>query len=261
MSELAVVLSQTRYSLISLRRNKRAWIFTVIFPVILLVLFAGVFGSDDTTTVGGTQVSLDAYFTAGMMAYALTGACFTTLAITLTSQRESGLLKRFRGTPIPSWTFIVSQILRSLVLVVIMVVVLGLVAHFAYGVDFPIDTFGALVLYLVLGTATMCTLGIALTAVTPSAEAASAIAPFGVVILSFISGVFIPVDQLPNWLVDVGRVFPLAHLAEGLQTALAPTTTGSALDAENIAVLAGWGIAGLIVAARYFRWEPQTARG
>ena len=95
---------------------------------------------------------------------------------------------------------------------------------------------------------------------TPSAEAASTIAPFAGVLLGFISGVWIPVDELPDWLVEVGRVFPLAHLAESLQRALADPSLGTGLTGENIAVLAAWGIAGLIVAARGFRWEPQAHR-
>ncbi len=262
MSDVTVVLSQTRYSLLSLSRNKQAVIFTIVFPIVLYVLFSSIFGGDDTTDVPGAgTLELNAYYAAGMIAYALTGAAFTTLAITLTTSRESGLLKRFRGTPVPSWTFIVSLILRSLVLVALMVVAIGLVAHFAYDVDFSGAAVGGLVVYLVLGTFTFCCLGVALTTVTTSTEAASAIAPFSVVILSFISGVFIPVEELPQWLVDVGKVFPLAHLATGLQTVLSPSTTGWGLSWENIAILAGWGIAGLIVSARYFRWEPRIARG
>lgn len=262
MSAVAVVLNQTRYSLLSLSRNKQAVIFTIVFPIVLFVLFSSIFGGDDTTRIpGGGGLELNAYFAAGMIAYALTGASFTTLAITLTTYRESGLLKRYRGTPVPAWTFIVSLILRSLVLVALMVVALGLVAHFAYDVDFGAAAVGGLVVYLVLGTFTFCCLGVALTTVTTSTEAASAIAPFSIVILSFISGVFIPVEELPNWLVEIGEVFPLAHLATGLQTVLAPGTTGSGLNGENVAILAGWGIAGLVVSARFFAWEPKLARG
>jgi ABC-2 type transport system permease protein len=78
------------------------------------------------------------------------------------------------------------------------------------------------------------------------------------VILAFVSGVFIPVNSLPNWLEDLGRVFPLAHLAEGLQRCFLPHT-GSALDGTNVAVLAAWGVAGLAAAVRTFRWDPQGA--
>jgi ABC-2 type transport system permease protein len=262
VSAAAVVLSQARYSLISLSRNKQAVIFTIVFPIVLYVLFSSIFGGSDTTAVPGAgRVELNAYFVAGMIAYALASASFTTLAITLTTYRESGLLKRYRGTPVPAWTFILSLIVRSLVLVALMVIALGLVAYLAYDVDFGAAAIGGIVVYLVLGTFTFCSLGVALTTVATSTEAASAIAPFSVVILSFISGVFIPVQELPNWLVNLGKVFPLAHLATGLQTVLSPATSGFGLDGDDVAVLAGWGVVGLLVAARFFAWEPKLARG
>ena len=96
---------------------------------------------------------------------------------------------------------------------------------------------------------------------TPTAEAASTIASFAGVLLGFISGVWIPVDQMPDWLVEVGRIFPLPHLAESLQRAVTDPSLGTGLTGENVAVLAAWGIAGPIVAARGFRWEPQAHRG
>ena len=262
MSDLAVILHQSRYSLLSVSRDKQAVIFTIVFPIILYVLFASIFGGSDTTDVpGGATLELDAYYAAGMIAYALTAASYTTLAITLTTYRESGLLKRYRGTPVPAWTFIASLVLRSLALVALMVIALGLVAHFAYGVEFRAGSIAGLLVYLVLGTFTFCCLGVALTTFARSTEAASAIAPFSVVILSFISGVFIPIDQIPSWLADIGKIFPLAHLATGLQTALSPSSSGTGLSAENVGVLVGWGIVGLLVAARTFRWEPRLARG
>lgn len=134
------------------------------------------------------------------------------------------------------------------------------VGAIAYGVPIPGSTFPAFVLYVALGTATLCALGIALTAFTPTPDAASTIAPFCVVLLAFISGVWIPVDQLPHWLESVGKLFPLYHLALGLQTTLAPEAKGSGLDGGNVAVLAAWALAGAWIAARRFRWEPQVAR-
>jgi ABC-2 type transport system permease protein len=73
-------------------------------------------------------------------------------------------------------------------------------------------------------------------------------------VLALISGIFVGVDQLPSWLADVARVFPVYHLTSGLQTALG----GGSLDAGNAAVLALWGLGGIAVAARRFRWEPQA---
>jgi ABC-2 type transport system permease protein len=263
VGDVGLVLLQTRYGLKILTRNPRVIVFTIAFPVVLLVLFNAIFatGDDATTELAGTDISIDAYFTAGIIAYAIMMSSFSTLAIGLTTQRESGVLKRMRGTPLPSWTFITAQVLRSILLVAAMVVVLLLIGHFAFDVPIPGSRMVGFVIYVALGTATLAALGVALTVVTPTAEAASTIAPFGTVMLSFISGVFIPVETLPNWLEEVGRVFPLAHLAEGLQTTLGVPGGGTGLSGPNVAVLAVWGLAGLVVAARRFKWEPQAARG
>lgn len=261
MSDLALVLRQTKFGLISLTRNPRAVVFSLVFPVVLLVLFNSIFATGDASSTklpGGEGLTLDAYFTAGIIAYAITMSCFSTLAISLTSQRESGQLKRFRGTPMPSWTFMAAQILRSVLMVLLMVVVLVVIGRVAFDVELRGETIPGLVVYVLLGTATMCSLGIALTTLARTADAASTIAPFGAVLVAFISGVFIPVEELPTWLAEVGRVFPLAHLAEGLQTTFSSGASGIGLNAENVAVLAAWGIVALAIAAREFRWEPQA---
>jgi ABC-2 type transport system permease protein len=263
MSDVALVLRQTRYGLLTTARNPRVVVFNVLFPIVLLVLFNSIFasGNDKTTEFSGGEISTDAYFTAGIAAYAIMMSSFSTIAISLTTQRESGQLKRLRGTPMPAWTFIAGQMVRSIVLVVVMVAALLAIGHFAYDVEVRGETLVGFLVYVALGTATMAALGMALTVVAPTADAASTIAPFGAVMLAFVSGVFVPVETLPNWLEEVGRVFPLYHLADGLQTTMASGTTGTGLSGTNVAVLAAWGLGGLITAARHFRWEPQAARG
>lgn len=262
MADVGLALRQTKFGLKSLARNPRAVVFSLVFPVVLLVLFNSIFATGDASSTrlpGGAGLTLDAYFTAGIIAYAIVMSCFSTLAISLTSQRESGQLKRFRGTPMPPWTFMASQIFRSVLMVGLMAVVLLAIGRVAFDVEIPGETLPGLIVYVLLGTATMCSLGIALTTVARTADAASTIAPFGAVLIAFISGVFIPVEELPSWLEEVGRIFPLAHLAEGLQTTFSSSASGVGLNAENVAVLAAWGIVALAVAAREFRWEPQAA--
>lgn len=259
MSDAGLVLRQAGYGLKSLSRNPRALVFTVAFPIVLLLLFGSIFGkgSGGTTRLdGGGRVDADAYLTAGMIAYAIMMACYSSLAITLTTERESGQLKRFRGTPVPAWTFIVARIVRSIVLVTVMAAALLVLARIAFDVHTSAAGFAELAVFTVLGTAAMCALGVAITTVTTTTDSASTIAPFSTVILSFISGVFIPIDQLPDSLVQIGRVFPLAHLAAGLQAAFAGGSVQ--LSGENVGVLALWGAVGIVVAARSFRWEPHA---
>jgi ABC-2 type transport system permease protein len=262
VSDLGLVVRQTAFNLKGFVRNPRALIFTIAMPIILLVLFNSIFasGSKSTSVRGVGSVALAEYYTAGIIAYAIMLAGFSSLLISLTTAREGGLLKRYRGTPMPPWVFLSAQILASVVNIVAMVVVLLAIGHFAYDVTIPTDTLPAFALYVLVGTATMCALGIAMTRFTPTADSAAAIGPFSTVILGFISGAFIPVATLPDWLAQIGRIFPLAHLAEGLQRALIPRLSGgNAFEAQNLAILALWGVASLVVAIRSFRWEPQGA--
>lgn len=257
MSDVGLVLRQAGYGLKSLSRNPRALVFTVAFPIVLLLLFASIFAKSGsgTTNFAGTRIHTDAYFTAGIIAYAIMMACYSSLAITLTTERESGQLKRLRGTPVPAWTFIVARILRCTALVAAMTVALLVLARLAFDVRLSGAGLAELAVFAVLGTAAMCALGIAITTLTTTVDAASSVAPFSTVILSFVSGVFIPTDQLPDALVEVGKVFPLAHLASGLQGAFGQGDVH--LSGENVAVLVLWGAIGIVVAARSFRWEPH----
>jgi ABC-2 type transport system permease protein len=261
MSDLQVVLAQARYGLLTAFRTPRTVVFSIAFPVVMLVMFDAIFtsGSDTVHFAGGT-ISADAYFTAGIAAYAIGLSTFTTLAIGLTYQRESGQLKRLRGTPMPAWTFVAAQLLRSAALTLITVTALMAVGVIAVGVDVAAERVIGLVVYLTLGIAVFGALGMAVTVFTPTVDSASAVGPFVVVILSFISGVFISVDTLPHWLESVGKVFPLYHVADGLQTCLVTGSGGTGLTAANLTSLALWGLAALVIAIRRFRWEPQAGR-
>jgi ABC-2 type transport system permease protein len=259
VSDVGLAFEQTRFALTGRLRDARALLFTIVLPIVLLVLFNSIFGTKNTTTnVRGAHLALHAYFTAGIIAYAIMLNSFSALLIGITTDREAGRLKRYRGTPMPPWVFLGGEIAANIVVIGVMVVALLVIGSVAYNIRIPTSAYGPLAVYVVLGTAAMCSIGIALTRFTTTADAASAIGPFATVILGFISGTFVPVSQLPGWLEQVGRVFPLAHLAQGLQGTLLPH--GAGLDGTNVAVLAAWGTAGLAVAVRAFRWEPQAAR-
>jgi ABC-2 type transport system permease protein len=259
--ELRLVLIQTRYAILSASRNPRTLVFAVLFPVILLVLFDSIFTSGGAQTVKfqGGRIDVDAYFTGSMAAYAIMLSSFSTVAIALVSQRESGQLKRLRGTPMPAWTFMAAQILRSIAQVTVIVTAMLLIGVLAFGVEIPGERLVGLMAYVALGTACFVALGIALTPFMPTADAASTVGPFAAVILSFISGVFISVDNLPNWLEGIGKAFPLYHLAEGLQSCFVTGAGGTGLTGSNVFSLVVWGSAGIFVAVRRFRWEPQAA--
>jgi ABC-2 type transport system permease protein len=254
MSDVRLVLIQTGYQLVSIARNRRAVVFSLVFPIVLLVMFNSVFvKGSDTVQFDGITINAHTYFTGSMLAYAILLSGFNSLAISLVAQRESGQLKRMRGTPVPAWTFMVATVLRCVATIGLITVVLLALGHFAYDVQISGSAVGDIVLYVVLGIAAMCSAGIAATVLIGDVDSATAALPLIAVVLSLISGIFVSIDQLPTWLADVARVFPVYHLTTGLQTALG----GASFDAGNAAVLALWALAGIAVAARGFRWEPQ----
>jgi ABC-2 type transport system permease protein len=258
VSDMALVLTQTRYALISTSRNPRAVVFSLAFPVILLVMFNEIFVSgSDTTKVAGEVINGQSYFTAGMIAYSMGLLCFTQPLVALTAQRERGQLKRLRGTPVPAWTFIAAQVLRSVLLALLVGGVMLAMGVVFWNVDLTARTVPGVLIMLFLGTGSLCALGVAMTAFTTTEDTASSIGPFAMVMLSFISGIFIPIDQLPSWLQEIGRIFPLYHLTQGLQLTVAGAKSGIGLHANDVASLLLWGIAGLAIASRRFRWEPQ----
>jgi ABC-2 type transport system permease protein len=259
VTDLRFVAVQTRYQLIGLTRNRRALILGLVLPVVLLLMFNSVFVPDngDTTHVAGATIGAHAYFTAAMLAYAILGSAFNQLGIGLVNQRESGQLKRLRGTPVPAWTFVLATVLRVVIVAAAMSVLLLAIGRFAYDVPISAGAIGEIVVYVALGTATLCSVAIAATTLVTDVESASAALPFAAVLLSFISGIFVPVDQLPTWLEDIGRFFPVYDLASGLQTALG-VAGDTALKGSTLLALALWAVAGVAVAARHFRWEPAA---
>jgi ABC-2 type transport system permease protein len=179
-----------------------------------------------------------------------------TLAMTLVIAREDGRLKRGRGTPMPPWVFIAGRIGNSIVVAVLMLALLATIGGLLFGVNVPWDRLPAIVLTLVVGAAAFCCLGIALTTAIPSQDAAAPIVNALLLPLYFLSGVFIPEDQLPSSVIHFADLFPIRHFFDAFFDAYVPAG-GSAVSWDNLAVVAIWGVAGALLAVRFFRWTPR----
>ena len=229
MNDVALASAQARYSLIGFLRTPRAFVFTIVMPLFLLLILNTIF-HHLTRFIGAKTAAI--YYTPAMISYQVILSGFSSLNQTIVSDREAGLLKRFRGTPMPSWIYLTAEIIRTIAVVICTVVVLVLVGVLFYKVQVSADTVISLIVYTVVGTATMCSLGLAVSRVCPTTDAASVFGPFATLILAFISGVFVPVALMPAWMIDIGRVFPLEHLVAGLRTAFT-TSTSTGITIEN----------------------------
>src|ERR1700754_3533 len=197
MSGLALVGHQFRFDQKAFWRNPAAVGFTVFFPVLLLVIFGSIFGSD-TVEVRGGHIDTDTYYVPAIISMAIISSTMQTLAMTLVIAREDGRLKRGRGTPMPAWVFIAGRIGNSIVVTILMLALLAAIGGLLYSVPFPWERLPEMLVTLVIGAASFCCLGIALTAAIPSQDAAAAIVNALLLPLYFLSGVFIPEDQLPD---------------------------------------------------------------
>ncbi len=258
MSAARLVWHQYRYDQRTFWREPAAVFFTVALPLIFLFLFITIFGNEPVEA-GGKEIPGATYYVPGILALAIVSATTVNLAITMTTLRERGTLKRVRSTPLPPWVFMAARLLTSLAVSVLMVVLVTLLGRLVYGVAIPTRTLPGLLLTVVVGTAACCCLGFALTAIIPSENAAPAVTNAVALPLYFFSGVFVPDGVLPRGMQIVGDLFPVKHLFQALLSAFDPLTKGPGIEGVHLLVLAGWGLAGLLVASRTFRWSPRSS--
>jgi ABC-2 type transport system permease protein len=256
MSALALVAHQFRYDQKAFWRNPASVFFTVAFPVVLLLIFATVFGNDTVNVRGGIDTTT--YYVPAIITLSVISATMQSLAMTLVIAREDGRLKRSRGTPMPAWVFIAGRVGNSIVVALMMLVLLAGIGRVLYGVPIPWERLPEIVLTLAVGAASFCCLGIALTAAIPSQDAAAPIVNALLLPLYFLSGVFIPDDQLPSGVIHFADLFPIRHFFEAFFDAYVPGAGGAAISWDNLAIVALWGVAGLLLAVRFFRWTPRS---
>jgi ABC-2 type transport system permease protein len=256
VSAPALVLHQFRYDQKTFWRDPASVFFTVLLPIIFLFIFATIFGNEEIEELG---VKTTTYYVPAILALAVISATFVSPAISITEDRESGVLKRLRGTPLPSSVFIAGRVGNAIVISLLMTVIVTAIGKIVYDVSIPGETLPAVLVTLAVGAASFACLGFAMTVIIPSQEAAPAVTNAISLPLYFISGIFIPESEIPDGVLQVADVFPFRHFFEAFFNAFDPSTTGAGFEFGNLAVVAAWGLAGLVVAALFFRWTPRSS--
>jgi ABC-2 type transport system permease protein len=256
MRTLALTARQVAYENRSFWRNPAAAFFTFVFPLMFLVIFPLVFGSG-TINYFGQETSTVTFYVPAIAAFSVITACYTNLAMSITFSREEGVLKRKRGTPLPAVSFLGARIIHSTFIAIVLVAIVVLTGVLFYNVDLPVNTLPAFFVTLVVGAASFCALGLAITGFVPNADAAPAVINFSILPLLFISDVFIPIQDAPPWLQTFSGVFPLRHFSHAMLAAFNPFETGAGFSWGDLAIVAAWGVAGVVIALRFFTWEPK----
>jgi ABC-2 type transport system permease protein len=255
MSDLTQSLRVVRYTNKAFWRNPANAFFTFAFPLMFLVIFTSLFGTG-TVPVAGREVNTSTFYVGAILTFSIITATYTNLAINIAFTRDFGILKRVRGTPMASWSFMVGRILHAIVVTVLLVVIVVAFGTLFYDAEVPSDTMPAFLATIAIGAASFSALGLAVTSVIPNADASPAIVNASILPLLFLSGIFIPIQDPNAWYVTVAEIFPVYHFAEAMNSAYF-SVSGSGFEGQHLLILGAWGLAGAILAARFFSWEPR----
>lgn len=234
--------------------------FTFLFPTLMYVLFATIFTGD--VGQGPDAVSMAAYYLPGLIAGGILLSGVQGPAIEIAVEKSDGTLKRLGGAPLSPVTYFIGKLGEVFVTAILQIALLVAVAVIGYGVELPTDAaaWGAFAWVFVLGLATCTLLGIALSALPRSGKTSSAVVIPVVLLLQFVSGVYITFTALPEWLQNVASVFPVKWIAQGMRAALLPDSFQAAemngtWELGLVALLlAVWLVAGLVLSRMTFRW-------
>lgn len=258
MSTLRLALRQVRYTNLAFWRNPASAFFTFAFPLMFLVIFTALLGSGRVEVRAGVFIDQANYYVAAMAAFSVITACFTNLGMSITFQRDAGILKRTRGTPLPAFAYVAGRVLHAIAIAALLVVLTAAFGIAFYGAEAPGGVLLVeFVVVVLVGGMSFAALGLATTSIVPNADAAPAIVNAIVLPLLFLSGVFIPIEaNAPEWVRLIGSWFPVKHFTDAMRAGFygAPF----AFEWHDVAIVAAWGLGGMALASRFFAWEPRT---
>lgn len=256
-------LNRVGYEVRSYFRQGDTVFFTFLFPLVMLTIFSVAFSAGDFgRTPDGEVVTAAQYYLPAMLAAGALLSGLQNMATDIAMERSDGTLKRLAGAPLSPVSYFIGKIGQVLVTALLQAAVLIAVAAVAFQVPLPgdADAWVTFAWVFLLGVTTCAILGIGLSSLPRSGKSATAVIIPIVLVLQFISGVYIQFSMLPEWLQQLANVFPLAWLAHGMRAAFLPETfatleAGGEWNLAGIAIVCGiWLVAGLVLARVTFRW-------
>jgi ABC-2 type transport system permease protein len=246
---VSLFLHELRSEQLIFWRNRESAVFLFIFPIMLFVLLGSFYTGDEILGHAATDVLL-----VGMIGYGAANTGFAGMAITLVIRREYGILKRLRSTPLPAVTYFAASLASTLIVFSLQVATLFALGSIFYDTSLPEDP-ASLVFLVLLGAVSFTGIGLGVASLIRSAEGASAVVNVILLPMAFLSGSF-GVRDYPAVLEALAGALPLKHY---IDLCLAASLEGKPPwhDPGAVAVVVGWGLAGGLLAARRFSWEPR----
>lgn len=229
-------------------RNPSAAFFNFVLPLLFLFLIGAI--------VSGDQGQLDV-IVPGIAGMSVLSTTFSALAMNLVFLREQGVLKRMRGTPLPSAAYLGALAANAVTNAAIQVTIVVVAGRVFFGTGWP-KNYVELVVFVAAGVACLAALGVAYSHVIPNFDSAPAFVNVVFLPVIFVSGVFFDAANAPAFLREIGRALPLTHVIDGLKGALV-TGTSLADNAGSLGVIALWGLVGAVFAVRGFSWEARRS--
>jgi ABC-2 type transport system permease protein len=239
-------LAQVRYQNRLLRRSPMSAFSTLVLPVLILLAVTLLNENRALDSRGG--IAYGQFFAPAMVAFAVMVAGYVNVLTGVSLARDQGVLKRMRGTPLPSWIYFAGRLASTGLVAAVASVVIVAAGVVAYDVVVPWAALPTIALTLVAGILSFAALGLAAAALIRSGQSAMAVAWGTLLPLLFISDVFLPLDAGPAWLAALGSAFPPRHLALALQTAFNTEIGSAAVAWEHVAVMLAWAVVALAVA-------------
>jgi ABC-type multidrug transport system permease subunit len=255
-SLLRLLFGQARYATRQFVRTPIAAFFTLIFPLTFLVILCAALGNVVIDQRQGLHLAQ--YYVPVFAVFGVAMASFALLAVHIAGDRDSGVLKRLAGTPVPKWVQLGGLIASRVWVSLIAVMVLATTGVVFYNVQIVWHRLPALLVTLLVGIFCFAALGLAVTSFVHSPSAVQGITIGILIPLSFISDIF-GSGSLPGWLSAVGWAFPLRHFANAMADDFNPYLQGWGFDGDHLLVMVGWGVVGALVAVRYLSWEKRPA--
>jgi len=220
----------------------------VAFPVLFVVVVPYAYGRP---LVDG--VPLAALVTPAMAVFALVVAAYVNMPEAVAVQRERGVLKRLRGTPLPAASYVAGRIASVVWIATVAVGSVLLAGWLVHDVVVGPSAWPALVTALVPGVLAMAALGLMVVALVPDAKDVPAVSLGTFIPLAFVSDLLAFGIELSAPLSTIGLLFPLRHLVEAVDVARRAGDVAWA----HLLVVAMWGLLGAAIATWRFRWEPR----
>jgi ABC-2 type transport system permease protein len=244
---------QVRYQMLLLTRNPRAMVFSLVIPVLLLVLSSSRHGHLDPRAEDA--------LVAGLATFGLIVTAYVSHAVGLVTSRQEGVLRRWRATPLPTWCFFAGKIAATALIALASVAIAVAAGAGLYHVQLSTGAALSLLLVFILGALAWAAVGTAVTALVPTAQSAAPVLMLTYLPVILFSGGLGSVSSEPGWLATVARYLPAQPIIDAATRALQHGGTGLApIPGHDLAVLAAWAIAGVVASVCFFRWDPVRPR-